>query len=82
MASEPAFPTTIAYHPLLETMAYGEGGMTLRDYFAAQELVAMGTWVPSPSAIHGTPGAHKARARHAYAMADAMLAAREAGDGE
>lgn len=70
--------------PLSDQVQTGaiEWGMTLRDYFAAQELVAMGTWVPSPSAIHGTPGAHKARARHAYAMADAMLAAREAGDGE
>ena len=53
-------------------------GMSLRDYFAAQALVAMGTWCPQMSdggpVLHAS--VHAARAAYAYAQADAMLAER------
>lgn len=59
-------------------------GMTLRDYFAAQALVALGTWTPSyQAAIGGTINpaeVHAARAKWAYAQADAMLQARAQGE--
>lgn len=47
------------------------GGMTLRDYFAGQALVAMGQWVPG---MAGT--VHEVRAIYAYEQADAMIAER------
>ena len=49
-------------------------GMTLRDWFAGQALVAMGTWNPIPYGKSGD--IHEARAEYAYATADAMLAER------
>lgn len=56
----------------------GRAGMTLRDWFAGQELAAMGGW--SPCLPNGRPaeGAdrHRVCAEWAYAQADAMLAAR------
>lgn len=42
-------------------------GMTLRDWFAAQALIAFGPY----------PKTQEGRASDAYRMADAMLAARE-----
>jgi hypothetical protein len=48
--------------------AYGTSGMSLRDWFAGQALTA--------SAMHYPMKANDA-ARHAYQMADAMLAERE-----
>jgi hypothetical protein len=50
-------------------------GMTLRDYFAGQALVAMGTWAPGNS-LSDPEKVRQARAEWAYAQADAMLAAR------
>lgn len=53
-------------------------GMTLRDWFAGQALVGIGTWRPSHGGILDSPEAHEDRARFAYSAADAMLAARSA----
>lgn len=58
-----------------------EGGMTLRDWFAGQALVSMGTWMP-PSAT-GKLNADEAlrqRADWAYRQADAMMAEKEKRD--
>ena len=54
-------------------------GMTLRDLFAGQALVGVGTWMPA-SHLSGNltlPTNLKLRAEWAYAQADAMLAARK-----
>lgn len=67
----------------LQASEYGnhgsEPGMTLRDYFAAQAMIALhcseergGQWNEGSSAIC---------ARNCYKLADAMLAARQKGDG-
>jgi hypothetical protein len=67
----PAFPfaATDGSNVLLQT-----NGMSLRDYFAGQALIGTTEWRPSWSA-------DKARtqsiAEYAYAVADAMLAARK-----
>jgi hypothetical protein len=62
----PAFPTTLYDHG-------GESdGMTLRDYFAAKALLAGWAANKSPAYDDDT------RAKYAYALADAMLKAREA----
>lgn len=61
--SGPAFPQFV----LSNGGAYVEGGMTLRDYFAAKAMQAL------------TPTNYiDANARLAYVIADAMLKAREA----
>lgn len=56
------------------------GGMTLRDYLAGQWLAGCGNWCPSRNGE--APENHTQRAQwqaeHAYAIADAMLAARGA----
>lgn len=67
----PAFPPRFVNMP----------GMTLRDYFASQALVGMGTWAPN-DALGISRGmtsaeAHKNRAEWAYTQADAMLEARK-----
>ena len=49
----------------------GETGMTLRDYFAAQALKC---WHLG----HCTEDYHKHAAQQAYAIADAMMEARDA----
>jgi hypothetical protein len=72
MNNPPAFPTaTLAQKT--------EGGMTLRDYFAAQALTGAQIW---DAVINGknaqfSSGVEKL-AKAAYAVADAMLKAREA----
>ena len=76
MNNPPAFPTTMHN--------YGDGkyashGMTLRDYMAAQALTGAQIW---DAVINGTnaqfsQGTEKL-AEVAYAVADAMLKAREA----
>jgi hypothetical protein len=50
-------------------------GMTLRDYFAGQVMVAMGTWAPGDS-WSNPETVRQARAEWAYEEADALLAAR------
>ena len=62
----PAFPFNAADHGFEPS-----AGMNLRDWFAGQALVAMGTWMPP------NPETMKQRALLAYQQADALLAARE-----
>lgn len=68
----PAFPI-----PLAENQAYqGHApcdGMTLRDYFAGQELAKVDC-----VEVNDVPGAYDRFANHCYRMADAMLRARGA----
>jgi S-adenosylmethionine hydrolase len=65
MNNPPAFPQFV----LSNGGAYVEGGMTLRDYFAAKSMQAMET--------RSASGTYHGRAIQAYAQADAMLKARE-----
>lgn len=60
-----AFPTTAVYE--------SEKGMTLRDYFAAKSMQAM---IASPNCPMSAND--DAIAEQSYAMADAMLKARNA----
>ena len=53
-------------------------GMTLRDYFAAQALVAMTTWSPGGGRLDQDDGLME-RAQWAYRQADAMLKSRSGG---
>lgn len=70
----PAFPTEGANYEY----PYCTSGMTLRDYFAAKVLPVIVDNLPSGTSI-GTsyPLANLGAARVAYAMADAMIKARE-----
>ena len=70
MSDQPAFPNEYSAPKFRE-------GMTLRDYFAAKALAG---WLAS----YGSDSAHPVSTDHAktvaafsYAIADAMLAARE-----
>jgi hypothetical protein len=77
----PAFPTSMS--------AQGPfGGLSIRDWFASQALIGIGTWMPQyrpdGQLVNETgslcnPGMHRARAEWAYEQADAMLAARKGG---
>ena len=74
MNNPPAFPQYI----ISNNGAYVDGGMTLRDYFAAQALTGAQIW---DAVINGknaqfSAGTEKL-AEVAYAVADAMLRARE-----
>jgi len=61
-ASEPAFPVQ-------DASTWQAHGMTMRDYFAAKAMHAL---------LRGDGTTHfPTRAREAYEMADAMLAARQ-----
>jgi hypothetical protein len=61
------------------TVHQGDGGMTLRDYFAAKAMHAIYTrFGGSPSAGNDHDGSLTHAATDAYAMADAMLKARSA----
>lgn len=55
-----------------------DAGMSLRDWFAGQALVGMGTWCPGNPTGSLRP---KTQAGYAYAVADAMLTARKEGQG-
>lgn len=62
----PAFPESIAIGPAGDVYP-GMGGMSLRDYFAAQAIVVCaGNWPNNPQTA----------SKNAYAHADAMLALR------
>jgi hypothetical protein len=65
----PAFPFPAYTYPNGE-INHGEGGMTLRDYFAAKAMQGM---MACPGSIRVNDDAN-----FAYQMADAMLKAREA----
>lgn len=77
----PAFPevtTTYVRDGAQDTQyVHSEGGMSLRDYFAAKAM--QGMWASDQPGWHcsGTPDAMQKRAEAAYEMADAMLAARQ-----
>lgn len=61
------------------TANYGEAGMTLRDYFAAQAmqgLLAAGWCANLRNDHYGENAGNSTVARDAYMMADAMLKAR------
>lgn len=71
----PAFPGQwYDFQPLTGEQVVREqwGGMTLRDYFAAK---AMQGYFASPVALHRVDADDVAK--YCYAMADAMLKARE-----
>ena len=69
----PAFPIPTEY------MTTEHQGMSLRDWFAAQALIAMGGNYAPTGEITGNSLLHaKTVATHCYSMADAMIAAREA----
>lgn len=67
----PAFPT----EPNTQPGTFKHSGMSLRDYFAAQALVGLipfiGVWEGGSDKLWDA-----ATAERAYALADAMLAAR------
>jgi hypothetical protein len=71
---EPAFPTTVRDHYDPETggqwSEHVDPGMTLRDYFAAKAMQGFLSAQDCGWAVDEMAGA-------AYAMADAMLKARE-----
>ena len=74
----PAFPHTVEYRGSDCGGIIPHGGMTLRDYFAAKALTGAQIW---DAVINGknaqfSSGVEKL-AEAAYAVADAMLAARE-----
>jgi hypothetical protein len=69
----PAFPVQSIYS---EDHGTNSRGMTLRDYFAGQALANVDVRIPM-SDDDDTPSP-RAIANYMYAMADAMLAAREA----
>lgn len=72
----PAYPQNeySAYEPYRE-------GMSLRDYFAGQVLIAIGNWTPGTDVpSYEFSEMRKRRAEWAYRQADAMLAARKAGE--
>lgn len=68
----PAFPQTTTESYGGELAVDVSGGMSLRDWFAGQALIGMGTWSPV-----GSPMEPTARAEWAYQQADAILAERE-----
>jgi hypothetical protein len=77
MKDIPAFPHSFVRHPTEET--YITKGMTLRDYFAAQALTGAQIWdavLNGKNAQLAQGGAEKL-SDIAYAVADAMLKARE-----
>lgn len=74
----PAFPNkteATGWDGLRSTHFEHKGGMTLRDYFAAKAMIAIG----EPASYVGaeeTKRSYKAFASKAYKLADAMLEAR------
>jgi hypothetical protein len=68
----PAFPVDYFYDQDTGKEILPNEGMTLRDYFAAKALLAGWAANKSPAYDDDT------RAKYAYALADAMLKAREA----
>lgn len=70
-------PENYAFPVAPGDVPYWQPGMTLRDYFAAQALASVGTWMPAHGGYDlGSKAAMHARALWAYEQADAMLAER------
>jgi len=76
----PAFPQHgWSSNPAVIEQMKTQGGMTLRDWFAGQIIAAMLSVPGSTVSLDDSPGLIGAQqARTAYALADAMLKAREA----
>ena len=76
MSNEPAFPTSLRRNtssdPLAKPSVFDYPGMTLRDYFAGQALIALPHMGASGLDDDGI-------AKQAYALADALLIERERG---
>jgi hypothetical protein len=73
-----AFPVPDVFRPDGHHAMAGWYGMSLRDWFAGQALVAMGMWIPDGDHRRGEMVA--SRAAFAYLQADAMLAERKRRD--
>ena len=77
----PAFPNTITSEPdgagRLFPAHFGEGGMTLRDYFAAKAMQGIYTQESLFNKFVKTGYSTEAIARAAFEQADAMIKARE-----
>ncbi len=77
----PAFPARIPVEHSDEQGKdypdYSEAGMSLRDWFAGQALIALFSQEANPNGHGWAPGDRNNAAQEAYALADAMLVARE-----
>lgn len=77
--SGPAFPCfEPGYEGSLDRAGMADthhSGMSLRDWFAGQALIAQSDWLEGPPGSK-TPYSYEGRAVWAYAQADAMLAER------
>lgn len=76
----PAYPFAATDQSNVERQT---NGMSLRDYFAGQALVGIGTWMPVPEVGYPHLTSQKTlkqRSEWAYAQADAMIAARKGGE--
>jgi len=76
-----AFPEIVTYPDEDRSLrsysnVMSQGGMSLRDYFAAQAMAAMIGTAAAPC-LSGLGGIECVTAEAAYAMADAMIAARK-----
>ena len=69
----PAFPQTITAFNTTVEEEFGQGGMSLRDYFAGQFICGIAVHTEDEEI---ETWRHKNVAKWAYAQADAMLAAR------
>jgi len=76
----PAFPFPAYIYPNGE-INHGEGGMSLRDYFAAKAPAYSEEWFQGYCKNKGFRGELLARAAWNYAYADAMLAERAKAEG-
>ena len=70
----PAFPTGTGWNHEGNWVGGGDDGMTLRDYFAAKAMQGLLELAPQDK----QQWSNDLTAETAYAMADAMLRAREA----
>ena len=66
-----AFPHTVEYMGADCGGVVPHGGMTLRDYFAGQVLTSMNLRIGVSDSFYAET------AKHCYALADAMMKARE-----
>ena len=75
MKNPPAFPVPLSEHQTLKSTA--ANGMTLRDYFAAKAMPIAMKQALSVITDEDSASAMELVPRLSYAMADAMLKARE-----
>lgn len=74
----PAFPIPRVWNQdRSEVSQWEDPGMSLRDYFAGQALIALFSQEANPNGHGWAPGDRNNAAQEAYALADAMLVARE-----